>query len=142
MTRKIGSTMVVLLQGVLLFFSGFWVLLFLLFLLFKPSLSGFYTLLAWVCIIGFINIFYLRLNEVEIHGDSINSRNLFRRRRIGCKDNFSIEKTSLSPFIYKVVSSEGDFSYFVVDNGTFIEGMFSTDAEYVLSKLKKLISEA
>src|SRR5689334_20897667 len=103
---RIGGANIILMQGVLLVCSVLWIFLFLFFLLIKPSFNGFYTLFFWVAVIGLMNKFYLKLDEVDIDGDSLHSQNLFRSKKLNRADHFFIEKTLFSPFIFKVVSSD------------------------------------
>lgn len=134
---KIGSIAVMFVQGVVMFFSGLWLLIFSIILFIKPSMSGLFGLIAGVGIVTGFNALYLKLREIEVVGQSINIRNLLFSDSFKRENFIAVKKTSLSPFVFKLELSDEKAFFFATDISTFFTSM---DSDHAINKFSDQIA--
>lgn len=126
-------------QGLILLFSGFLLLIFLIILAIRPSPGGFIGLAIGLTVAGGFNWMYSKLYEIEIRGELIVASNLFISKSLE-KSNYSgIDKTFASPFIFQIGTKDGRVFYFPPDISLFFEAFSSMESDYLLGQLRKRI---
>lgn len=135
--RIIGSKYTRVGQGLNLLLFFLWLLVSVFFLFINKSSNGIYVLIIGAGIWGLASFLYLQIFEVAIAGKRIILRNLFSKEKIEKSDFKKIEKTALSPFIFKITFKSSKSYFFIIENDTFFKALFSFDPDYTTKILNK-----
>lgn len=138
MIINLGAKNIVFFQGLNLCVMLIWCVIMLPFLILDFS-SSIGVFIFTIFIFSTLMFFYFKLRQIEVIGTEISIRNLFSEKTFSRNYLKGIEKTTLTPLIFKVIF-EGREYYFASDIITFYQALFRFDSDYALNKLRGKIN--
>ena len=98
-----------------------------------------YILLFGVLGWGSIFLLYSKLNDISLINEKFLIKNLFYQLEIDKSDFVEIQKTFLSPWVFKLVFQKSRRFYFMTHYKTLPKGLSSFDLDFLTKKLSNEI---
>jgi hypothetical protein len=120
-------------QGINLLIIGIWVLLCLPFYYRDQSMDMFIVLVSGIFFWTIVTFIFFKFHAIKIE-DKVEVRNIFSKKRFLKSDLIDIEKTSFSPFIFKLKIKQKSY-YFLIDYDRALKAFLSSNSDTIKNDL-------
>ena len=117
----------------------FWMVFILPFWLVSGNNNYLYILLFGVLGWGGIFLLYSKLNDISLIKEKFLIKNLFHKLEIEKSEFVAIQKTFLSPWVFKLIFKKAGSFYFMTDYKMLVKGLSSFDLDFITNKLRNEI---